>query len=370
MKKFGILALTFAFSVALLATPLLTHHAIAQQAATPSDEERALYEKWFNEKELEKKVVFAREFVEKFPQSSYAPYCKKTIDAWELTKLYNKYKEADEVFFKENGANVANLTTLMAAGDAWLQKTPGDIGPSVRLATATGFGLLAGFYKDSGRVFTYAEKALKALEPAAAPKGWKPDVWVKFRADNTSLLTQYQGLTKLRQTPPDVEAALMYLNKSASMKDGSTIKDPNTYLWRAEANNAIYGKNNDEYDVLSDDDKRGDKGKELLKTKIYPVGEKIVHDYARAAALTATDPKLKAANTSARENAENYYKILKDGKTTGLDELIARYQADPTAPDTPIWVEPTPTATTAETGKPTTTKPVTISKPVTKKPKS
>lgn len=371
MKKLGFFALAFTFSIALLVTPLLTHHAIAQpQAAAPSDEERTLYEKWFNEKELEKKVVIAREFVEKFPQSSYAPYCKKTIDTWELTQLYNKYTEADKAFFTANGANEANLTGLIAAGDTWLKKTPGDIGPMVRVATATGFGLLAGFYKDTNRVFTDAEKALKALEPTAAPKGWKPDVWAKFRVDNAPLLTQYQGLAKLRQTPSDVDSALLYLNKSVAMKDSSTIKDPNTYLWRAEATSTIYAKNNNEYDVLSDDEKRGDKGKELLKTKIYPIGEKIVHDYARAAALTASDPKLKTANTSSRENAENYYKILKDGKTDGLNELIARYQTDVTAPDTPIWTEPAPTVATAETGKPATTKPVTTAKPVIRKPKS
>lgn len=376
MKKLGFLALALTITVPLLATPTLTYSArnelTQQQAATPSDEERALYEKYYNEKELEKKAVIAKEFVEKFPQSQYAAYCKKTIDTWELTKVYNKYTEADKAFFTANGANEANLTALLSAGDTWLKKTPGDIGPTVRLATATGFGLLAGFYKDTNRVFTDAEKALKALESTATPKGWKPDVWAKFRTDNAPLLTQYQGLAKLRQTPSDVDSALAYLNKSVAMKDSLTVKDPNTYLWRAEANSTIYAKNNSEYDVLSDDEKRGDKGKELLKTKIYPIGEKIVHDYARAAALTASDPKLKAANTSSRENAENYYKILKDGKTTGLEELIARYQADVTAPDTPIWTEPAVTASPApgESGKPTNPKPATVTKPAPRKPKS
>ena len=373
MKKLGFLALALTITIPLMATPTLTHlvrnEITQQQAAAPSDEERTLYAKYYEEKDLEKKAAIAKEFVEKFPQSSYAAYCKKTIDTWELTKLYNRYTEADKAFFTANGANEANLTSLIAAGDTWLRKTPGDIGPTVRLATATGFGLLAGFYKDTNRVFTDAEKALKALEPTAAPKGWKPDVWAKFRADNTPLLTQYQGLSKLRQAPPDIEGALMYLNKSAAVKDGSTVKDPNTYLWRAEANSTIYAKNNDEYKVLSDDDKRGDKGKEVLKTKIYPVGEKIVHDFARVVALTANKPELKAVNTSAKEDAETYYKILKDGKTDGLNELIARYQADVTAPDTPIWTEPAPTTTTAETGKPATTKPVTVTKPVPRKPK-
>ena len=371
MKKFGILALTFAFSVALLVTPLFTNHAIAQQpAATPGDEERVLYEKYYNEKELEKKATIAKEFIEKFPLSQYAAYCKKTIDRWELTKLYNKYQEAEKSFFTAGGANAANLTTLLTTGDAWLQKTPNDLGPTVQIATATGFGLLANFFKDKDRVFADAEKALKLLEPTAPPKDIKADVWTKFRAEKIPLLTQYQGLVKLRQTPPDIDAALKYLNKSAAMKDGSTFKDPNTYLWRAEANSTIYSKNNSEYSALTDDEKRGDKGKEMLKMKIYPVGEKIVHDYARVAALTGNKPELKDVNTSAKEDAETYYKILKDGKTTGLDELIARYQADPSTPDTPIWVEPTPTAATAETGKPATTKPVTTSKPVPKKPKS
>jgi hypothetical protein len=375
MKKLGFLALALIVSVPLMAAPTLTNavrNGYSQQAATPSEEERTLYAKYYEEKDLEKKAAIAKEFVEKFPQSQYAAYCKKTIDTWELTKVYNKYTEADKAFFTANGANDANLTALLSAGDTWLKKTPGDIGPTVRLATATGYGLLAGFYKDTNRVFTDAEKALKALEPTAAPKGWKPDVWAKFRADNTPLLIQYQGLAKLRQSSPDTEAALMYLNKSAAIKDGSTVKDPNTYLWRAEANSLIYAKNNDEYKALSDDDKRGDKGKELLKTKIYPVGEKIVHDFSRVVALTANKPELKAVNTSAKEDAETYYKILKDGKTDGLNELIARYQADVTAADTPIWTEPAATTATAgtETGKPAATKPGTASKAPVRKPKS
>ncbi len=376
MKKLGFLALALTITTHLMAAPTLTNtvrnEITQQQAATPSDEERVLYEKYYNEKDPEKKAAIAKEFVEKFPQSQYAPYCKKTVDTWELRKLYNKYQEADKAFFTAGSANEASLKALISAGDTWLKKTPGDVGPTVRLATATGFGLLAGFYKDTNRVFADAEKALKALEPTAAPtKEWK-DVWAKFRAENIPLLTQYQGLVKLRQSPPEVESALMYLNKSAAMKDGSTSKDPNTYLWRAEAHSTIYAKNNDEYKVLSDDDKRGDKGKEILKTKIYPVGEKIVHDFARVVALTANKPELKAVNTSAKEDAETYYKILKDGKTTGLEELIAHYQADVTAPDTPIWTEPATPVVTAgsEPGKPTTTKPAATTKPATRKPKS
>ena len=356
MKKFVLLALAL---LALTFAPTLTYAARAefpqQQAAAPSEEERVLYGKYYEEKDLEKKAAIAKEFVEKFPQSQYAPYCKKTIDQWELTKLYNQYKQADEKFFTAGGANKESLDALLTAGDTWLRKTPNDIGPTVRLATATGFGLLAGWYKDAARVFADAEKALKVLEPTAAPKGMKPEDWAKFRSSNIPLLLQYQGLAKLRQTPPDVEAALQHLNKSAAMKDGSTVKDPNTYLWRAEANSTLYSKSNDEYKVLTDDEKRGDKGKEMLKTKIYPIGEKIAHDYARVVALTADKPELKSVNTSAREDAETYYKILKDGKTTGLDELVARYRADVTAPDTPIWVEEAAAPNTPATGP--TTKP-------------
>lgn len=360
MKKFSFLALALTIAISLMATPTLTYASRSnitnQQAATQSDEERVLYEKYYNEKELEKKAAIAKEFVEKFPQSQYAAYCKKTIERWDLTKLYNKYQEAEKAFFTGGGANAANLTALISAGEAWLQKTPNDLGPTVQIATATGFGLLADFFKDANRVFADAEKALKLLEPTTAPKNTPQAEWAKFRGEKIALLTQYQGLAKLRQNPSDPEAALTYLTKSAAMKDGTTVKDVNTYLWRAEANSAIYGKNNDQYKALTDDEKRGDKGKEMLKTKIYPIGEKIIHDNARIIALTTNKNDLKNVNTSAREEAEQYYKILKDGKTDGLNELIARYQGDVTAADTPIWTEPAAAATTngTETGKPVT----------------
>jgi hypothetical protein len=80
---------------------------------------------------------------------------------------------------------------------------------------------------------------------------------------------------------------------------------------------------------------------------------------------------LKAVNASAREDAETYYKILKDGKTDGLDQLIARYQSDVTAPDTPIWVEEVATESAATNGaagpeKPTP-KPAAKPKPIRKR---
>ncbi len=363
MKKFGFLLLTLSLC---LTTPLwasgYSTTALAQ-AATPSEEEGALYKTIYETQALDQKAPLCQELITKFPQSQYAPYCKKQVDRFELTKLYAKYQEAEKAFFAAGGANDGNLKALISAGDTWIAKSPTDIGATVRIATATGFALVPGISKDYGRAYADAEKALKALEPTAAPTGWKPDLWAKFRTDNASLLLQYQGLVKLRQTPADIDSALSLLTKSSEMKDGLTVKDPNTYLWRAEANSTIYAKLNDEYKALPDDDKRGDKGKEQL-AKIYPVGEKIAHDYARVVALTSGKPELKAVNDGAKEDAETYYKILMDGKTTGLDALYARYQGDVSAPNTPIHVEAPATVANGDATK-TPVKPTTTTKTVT-----
>lgn len=364
MKKFGFVLLTLSLC---LTTPFWTsgYSTTALAQATPSEEEGALYKKIYETQALDQKAPLCQELITKFPQSQYAAYCKKQVDRFELTKLYAKYQEAEKAFFAAGGTNDANLKALIAAGDTWLAKSPTDIGATVRVATATGFALVPGISKDYARAYADAEKALKALEPTAAPTGWKPDLWAKFRTDNTSLLLQYQALVKLRQTPADIDSSIALLTKSADMKDGLTVKDPNTYLWRAEANSTVYTKLNDTYKAFTDDEKRGDKGKEQL-AKIYPVGEMIVHDYARVVALTNGKPEWKGVNDGAKEDAETYYKILMDGKTTGLDALYARYQGDVSAPNTPIHVDAPATDAVKTPVKPTTPKAGTT--PVRKRP--
>ncbi len=270
------------------------------------------------------------------------PYWKKgpqtNIKNYELKQVYDRCDAADKVYFAVGGQNAANLNNLMTTCDAYFAKdTNPNIQVSNRLALATGFGVLAGFYKDTTRSNSYAEKSLKLIEPNAPPsKDWPVDTWAKFRTENLARLTQYQGLYKLRLATPDNEGAIELLSKAAAIKDGPAAKDPNTYLLRAEAMTAIYTKHNAEYNALQDADKTSDKGKALLN-QIYPVVEKMANDYARVVALTEGKPDYKAIFEDAKTQTDQFVKFL--NKDYKLDDLYKLFKDDIGAPDAKIKTE-------------------------------
>ncbi len=346
MKKFCFLSLALTIMISLMTTPTLASHssptASYQQQPPPLEPQEAadLYGKYYAEKDQAKKYELAKEFLEKY--SSVDPHWKKGpqtfVKNYELRQVYDKCDAADKVYFAVGGQNTANLNNLLTTCDAYFAREANpNIQVSNRLALATGFGVLAGFYKDTTRSNGYAEKSLKLIEPSAPPsKDWPADTWAKFRTENMTRLIQYQGLYKLRQATPDNEGAIDLLSKAAAVKDGPAAKDPNTYLLRAEATTAIYTKLNTEYNALADTDKTSDKGKTLLN-QIYPVVEKMANDYARVVALTEGKPDYKAIFEDAKTQTDQFVKFLNKDYTP--DDLYKLFKGDIGAPDAKIKTE-------------------------------
>lgn len=346
MKKFCFFALALTITVSLMTAPSLASASSAatsyQQQPPPLEPQEAadLYGKYYAEKDQAKKSDLAKEFLEKYPNVD--PYWKKGPQAfiknYELKQVFDKCAKAEEAYFATGGQNAANLNNLLTTCDAYLAKSPTpDIRFSYQLARATGFGVLAGFYKDTARSNEYAEKSLKLIEPTAPPaKEWTADTWAKFRTNALSQLVQFQGLYRLRQATPDNEGAIELFTKAASLKEGPTAKDPNTYLLRAEATTAIYTKLKGEYDLLSDDKKVASEGKELLN-KIYSVVEKIANDYARVVAVTEGKAEYKTTYDDAKSQTVQWVNFLnKDYKP---DDLYKLFKGDTGAPDAKIKSE-------------------------------
>lgn len=357
MKKLGLLALACIIGAMMMSAPTLANSRAAayqQQQPPPLEPQEAVdhYGRYYAEKDQAKKYELAKEFLEKYPKVD--PYWqagpKKFIATYELGKIYTKCQEADKAFF--GSPNEANLNNFIAACDAWINKAPKpDVYYTTRISLGTGYGVLASFYKDTARGESFTAKALELLAPTAPPEGWKPEDWSGFRK-NIGQLTQYQGLYKLRQTPPDFDGAIKYLSDAAAIKDGPAVKDPNTYLLRAEATTAVYTKLNTEYNALSDDDKRGDKGKALLD-QIYPVVAKMANDYGRVVALTEGNPPYKAINEDAKSQAKAFVEFI--NKSFNVEDLYKAFKADVGAADVNIPREettaPPPTITAPPTGK-------------------
>ncbi len=346
MKKFCFLALALTITISLMTAPSLASANSAamsnQQQPPPLEPQEAadLYGKYYAEKDQAKRHELAKEFLVKFPNVD--PYWKKGPEAFiknhELKQVFDKCAKAEEAYFATGGQNAANLNTLLSTCDAYLAKSPTpDIRFSYQLARATGFGVLAGFYKDTTRSNEYAEKSLKLIEPTAPPaKEWTADTWAKFRSNALSQIVQFQGLYKLRQTTPDNEGAIELFTKAAGLKEGPTAKDPNTYLLRAEATTAIYTKLKAEYDLLSDDKKVAAEGKELLN-KIYSVVEKIANDYGRVVAVTEGKTEYKTTYDDAKSQTVQWVNFLnKDYKP---DDLYKLFKGDLGAPNAKIKSE-------------------------------
>ncbi|HYE74377.1 MAG TPA: hypothetical protein VEF04_13645, partial [Blastocatellia bacterium] len=328
MKKFSYLAASLMLTVAVTAAPALArnnfNNALTQQAQM-SDEERKAYEGIYQpcfgkEKNDEKCYPLAKDFAEKFPNSQYIKYVKGKIEGIENTRLFNAYQDALKKLYDGPG-DAIKLEAFLAATTPYVTKFPTDTYAVAQLAMATGNGILADYYKDMAKAREYASKALPALESATTPpQGWKAEEWAKFRLEAIGNITLQQAGYELRQSTPNVDQALVYLNKIISNKDWPAAKQPPVYLLRAEANNLTYDKLSSEYRALTEDEKRGEKGKETL-AKIDPVVDAMIDDYARALAIASKNPAYKATADDVRPRLEGFWKY-RYGKLDGMDEFI------------------------------------------------
>lgn len=326
-----------------LATPRFTPPTQQKQLQFKNDAEREAYTAFYNEKtDAFKKLALGKDFLKKFPESDFAP----SVEGVNLKVLEIIFGQHLATFY-QGRPDAAKLEPLLSVGDEILGKQPDRPFYVGHMALASGFGVLAEFYKDSAKGKAYAEKALQLLEPTTPPKDWAPltpEQWNGLRTEGLSKLNQYMGLYLLGQATPDPEQALVYLTKAAGNKAWGTAKDPITYLLRAQANTIFYTKLSAAYSSLSPDEKTSEKGKEAL-TKVDPVVDKLIDDYARVVALS-NKPEAKAQLDDAKSRLTDFWKYRHEGKLDGMAELIKYYEADPTAPPPakPASSEPAPIA--------------------------
>ncbi len=329
MKTFSLLMVMLLVSP-VAAWPAKGHSQPAQQQQPApkfqSDEERAAYEAYFNEKDRAKKLALAKEFVKQFPNSDYAPWPRAHI----FKTLGEDFQAALQAFY--GGPDGAKLNRLISAGEAYLEYQPGQAWVTTQVAMATGVGALGNFY-DVNQSKAWADKALALLEPAEPPQGFSKQEWEGLRKLGWSKLYQYQGNHYLRQANPDPDKAIEYLTKAAEMKDGESAKDATTYWLRAEAYSSQYSKLSEKYEALTAEQKVGPEGKTLLEESINPLVDKMIYDYARVYVL-ATKPEQKQLQEAAKERLYQFWEYRFKSQE-GLNDLIAHYRADPTAPPPP-----------------------------------
>jgi hypothetical protein len=316
--------------------------------------EREWYDTCFQKRDVEKCNQLSKELVEKYPASTYRGDAQKRLKAYEQNKSLEKFQAALNAFYAPP-QTVAKLEQLFAAGEEYLQIQPGQqyvIGWMARAGAFSAMGELS--YKNFDKVKRYAETALKTFDTAAPPEGWKKEEWEPMREIVQAQMNQFLGWQLIIPAKGDQNLALEYLGKAIQVKgkDGVGWKDPYNYILRKQVYDTQYAEAKKAYEVLPDDKKIGDEGKEILKKITELLDTKIIPEYARVLA-TATSAETKPYYDDAKPNFDNYWEYRTGAKEKAAD-YIKSYVADPTIPSIPIPAKPADTSNLTAPG-PTTT---------------
>lgn len=338
MKKFR---LSIAFA---LVTGAIALSPVQAQDDPKATAERTWYATCYTEKPIneEKCYQLSKDLLAKYPDTTYRKNAETKIKNWEVGNAYKnaneKFQAALKAYYAEPDAN--KLEQLFTAGNDLLKIVPGNQYVIGQVALAGAHGSMGQIYKNYDKVKGYGEQALKAFEPTSAPEGWPKNDWDNLRELVMAQINQFLGY-HLIETKGDRAQAAAYLTKSTEVKtkdkEGVGWKDPNNYWLRASIALEEYQALRAEYDKLSDEDKTGDKGKELLKKVNAVIDEKLIPDYARVIA-TATKPEAKSLKDAAQPSFDAYWKYRTNAPEKAADYLKA-FSADPTVASPAIPVK-------------------------------
>ncbi len=338
MKKFS-----FLLALSLLASAIAVSPVKAQDDPKGTFE-RTWYAVCYTEKPIneEKCIQLSKELLEKYADSTYAKNAKTKVDNYTKQKGYDeankKFQAALQAYYAAPDAN--KLDQLFAAGEDLLKIVPGNQFVIGQMALAGAHGALPQLYKNLDKVKGYGDQALKLFESSTPPEGWEKTSWDNLREIVMAQLNQFNGFY-LVETKGDKAQAVAYLTKSTEVhnKDGLGWKDPTNYWLRANIYLEEYQALRAEYDKLTDEQKTGDQGKELLKKVNDVMDGKLIPEYARVMA-TATKPESKSYYDAAKTYFDTYWNYRTKAPEKSA-EYVKSFSADPTVagPTIPVKVE-------------------------------
>jgi hypothetical protein len=327
MKKFGLL-MVCALLASAIALPVA--YAQAPQPKFKTEDEQKLYGEYYAacnpDKNDGKCVGLAKQFYQKYPDSDYARYAKDTI----TIALGKEFQAALSAYYS-SAPDAAKFEKLVSVHDEYLKWQPDNIYVKVHTALASTRSVLAGVYKDLNRAKTLTEVALQLMASPTPAQGWEPGQWGPLRESVQAYGNQYLGYYELEQPTPNLENAIKFLTLSTEVKSKEAIgsKDPNNYALRASIYQKQYVALSAEYRALTDDEKRGEKGKALLD-QINPLIDKMIDDYARTVA-TAKGESSAALAEQAKGSLDQFWKYRYTNLPNGQDALVKHFEADPLA---------------------------------------
>jgi hypothetical protein len=331
----------------------------AQNTAQPDPKETEFITTWYEAcskrdtaEKVEKCCQLSKELIEKYPnaEKKYIDYAKRESEKCTLGKAIQKADTAIKAFYS-GPPDATKLDALFTAGDDYLEldkdpQSPLHLYIVAQQALAGQRSVSGGVYKNLDRVKVYAERAIKAFEtlnpPAKYQKEYTEYNLYNLRDEVLAYMNQYLGyyLNETRGDQPEAQdQALAYFGKSIQVRSKESKvplgwNDPFNYYYRS----IIYGKQYTElrkkYDPLTDEQKTGDTGKELIKQINELLDNKLIPEDARVIA-TATKPEYRELKTIATDEFNNLWKFRVDDPTKA-PEYLKSFEADPTVQGPPV----------------------------------
>jgi hypothetical protein len=360
MKNFILITTLAMLTGAIALKPLnaQAQSATAQDAPTQDPKQIAFLQTWHEAcskkdgENVEKCCQLSKELTDKYPDAGkqFIDYAKNQIGKCALNKARQKFANALEAFYA-SAPEANKLDVLFTAGDDYLEidkdaQSPIYLFIVAQQPLAGKQAVAAGVYKNLDRVKTYAERALQAFETLNPPEKYKKDYTeynlFNLRDEALANLNYYLGyyLIETKGAQPEAQnQALAYVNKSIQVKgkDSNALlgwKDPNNYSLRRYIHTKQYVELRKKYDALTDEQKNGDTGKELIKQINQLLDAKLIPELARIIA-TATNSAFKDMMNDAMGEFNNFWKFRVDDLSKA-PAYLKSFEADPSIEGPPI----------------------------------
>ena len=233
-----------------------------------------------------------------------------------------KYEKADRST-RFNKARVENrYADMFQIGREILADEPDNMRVIFQLTNA---GYAANSAALDGETVAFAKKSIQLIESGKAPDKWEP---FDSKDDALGWLNYIIATRAVKNSPGE---AIPLFIKAASY-EGKIKKLPYAYNALGEAyEKGPFPKLLAAYKVF--EGKEESTESKLALENLNQVIDRMIDAYARAVALSGTDPQYKDIKAQALGGVTDWYKFRHEKQTTGLDELIATVLSKPFPPN-------------------------------------
>ena len=282
-----------------------------------------LYKKFVDNRGPHQDIAYqaGKEYLEKYGKDNdkYTQYIEKWVSIYEREDRKQKLP----VLINQN-----NFTEAFRVGAKILEGEPDYLQAQIILAYGGYLAITKNDESHTAEALGYARDAIGSIESGKMPKssprlpGDAPvNIWAPFKGkdDTLAYLHFAKAVLSLKTNPSDSIDALL---KAASY-ESDIRKTPSTYYFLAAAYEAgLYKPMSEAYQQIYANKPETPEGKLALE-KLNTVMDRIIDAYARAIALTGSDPKTEKSRKEWLEQMTTYYKFRSGGSDTGITEFIA-----------------------------------------------